>query len=718
MTGVISKCTCAALLTASATLIPLSGQAQQPDVTLSPIRVEDDAPAESTRGIYLDGTTATATKTGTPVVETPQSVTTITRQQLDDQNPATVKEALNYTAGVLSAPDATSRYDSVFLRGFGGFGTSTRVVDFLDGLKLPRGQAFALPSVDPYLLDHVDVLKGPSAVLYGQTSPGGLIDQTSRPPSAQPRHEMFLEGGNHERLQGGVTSQGALDAAGQWQYGVSAVGRRAGSRYEDVVEQRFAIAPTLRWEPDADTRLTLRGFYQEDPEGGYFNSIYPDKLAAGPVASALDRDFNVGDPAFDSYDRQQYAIGYEFEHRFNDRVAISSKTRYSGIDLDFQNLQMAAPVAADGTMLRQAARSIEDVGGIATDNHARFDFTTGGIGHTALAGFDFQHSVSNWEYRFGMAPSLNVFAPQYGVSVGPLATFIDTEQTLRQIGVYLQDQLEVGGFRAVLGARYDWTKQKSDNRLTGTTSSQSSSSPSYRAGLLYAFDNGLAPYVSYSTSFEPTVGVDAAGAAFEPTEAEQWEVGLKYEPTFMSALFTASVFQIKQENVLTPGAIPGFNVQQGELRSRGVEFEVRGNATKNLELIAALTLLDTEVTKSTMAANVGKRPQAAPEYYGSTWANYTFDDDLFGGLTLGGGLRFVGSSFADDANTVETDGYVLVDAAVRYDLGRLDPSLAGAQATLNATNLFDKTYYSSCSSNFYCQYGNGAQVLAGLRYAW
>lgn len=728
MTGVISKRGRAALLMASTAIVHVAGGnmmwakrawAEEAAITLPTVQVEGAAPTTgATADTYRVGSARAATKTDAPVIETPQSVTTISRKQLDDQNPGTVKEALNYTAGVLSTPDTNGRYDSVFMRGFGGFGTSTRIVDFLDGLKLPRGQAFALPSVDPFLLDRVEVLKGPSAVLYGQTSPGGLIDQMSRTPGADFRGEARIEGGNPGRLQGGVTTQGAIDDQGHWRYGISANGRRADSRYDDVEEERVAVAPVVSWRPSADTTMTLRAFYQYDPEGGYFNSIYPKSLAPDAYKSALDRDLNMGDPGFDDYERRQFAIGYDFEHRFNDLVSIGSKTRYSALDLDFQSLQMAGAITSAGLIPRLAVRSVEEVGGVSSDNHLRFDFATGTVDHTVLAGVDFQRSSSDWEYRFGAASTLDVADPTYGVAVGSLTTIIDSKQTLRQTGVYLQDQIAYGGLRVVLGTRHDWTEQETENRLAGTSSRQSSDAGSHRVGLLYKFDNGLAPYASYSTSFEPTVGVDVAGAPFEPTEAKQWEVGLKYEPAFVDALFTVSAFHIRQTNVLTPDATTGFNVQQGEVRSRGLEFEARGQLTPDLELIAALTLLDTEVTKSTVATTIGKRPQAVPTYHGSAWANYAFDGGALDGLTLGAGVRVVGASFADDANTIETDGYVLVDAMARYDLEKLGPSLRGVTATLNVTNLFDKEYYSSCTSNFYCQYGNGAQALLGLRYEW
>ncbi|MCQ4158652.1 TonB-dependent siderophore receptor [Roseomonas sp. GC11] len=707
-----------AVLLASVAMAALSApaRAQQDPLALPAVAVEGSrgGTAES----YLEGSSATATKTGTPVAETPQSISTVTRRQLDDQNAQTGRDALNYTPGVLSGMETTTRYDSIFLRGFGSFGTTTSVVDFLDGLRLPRGQAFALPAVDPFLLDSLDVLRGPAAVLYGQTTPGGLVNQISRAPAATPSNEVRLEAGSHARLQTGLTSQGALDAAGVWQYSFSGIGRTAESQYDGVKEQRIAVAPALAWQPNAETRLTLQGFYQHDPEGGYFNSLYARGLASPAVGRFLTRELNVGDPSFDRYDRTQYALGYTLEHRVNAAVSLTSKLRYSAIDLDFQSLQMAGPVSASGLMPRQALRSIERVDGIAADNNAQITFTTGVLAHRALVGFDLQRSVSTWDYLYGAASPLDVMAPRYGIPVGALTKIIDSRQTLQQAGLYVQDQISLGGFRLLLGARHDWTEQQSDNRLAGTSSTQSSQSPSYRAGLLYRFQNGIAPYVSYSTSFEPVVGVDAQGSAFRPTEARQWEAGLKYEPSFMNALFAASVFEIRQENVLTPGAIPGFQVQQGEVRSRGVELEARGKATRDLELIASLTLLDTEVTRSTTTANIGKRPQAAPDYYGSVWASYSLGEGVLDGLTLGAGLRFVGSSYGDDANTVRAGGYTLVDLAARYDLAKISPALAGAQATLNVTNLFDREYYASCSSTYYCQYGNGARVLGGLRYRW
>lgn len=692
--------------------------AQEQSTRLETIVVKGNAETTGTSARIAAKSTRSATKTATPVMETPQSVTTVTRKQIDDQNPQTISEALRYTAGVLSDRDLNSRYDSVFLRGFGAFGTATSYVNYLDGLKLQRGQAFATPSIDPFLLDHVDVLKGPAALLYGQVSPGGLVNQVSREPSNVQSNEVRLEVGTDGRVQSGLYSTGPITSDGTLQYGIGVVGRSSGTRYDDVDEKRLGIAPSLKWQPDEDTSLVISGYYQRDPEGGYFNSLYPKFLAPAGYAGFLSRNLNVGDPNYDAFERTQYGIGYKFEHSFDEQVTVRSNFRYSGVDTDMQSLQMNGPMSAAGLIPRWAVHSIEDARGFSFDNQAEFKFDTGAVRHTLLAGLDIQHSSSSWEYLLGGATSLNVTNPVYGGTAGPFMTAINNDQSLRQTGIYLQDQIEIGGLRGVFGVRQDWANQDTDNLLAGTSTERSDSATSYRAGLLYLFDNGMAPYVSYSTSFEPSTSVDATGSPFKPTEAQQYEVGIKYQPSGLDAVFTLSAFDIRQQNVVYYNASSGFNEQQGEIHSRGLEFEARGNLTRNLELIAAISLLDTEVSESGITSVIGNRPQAVPRYYGSLWANYTVDSGALEGLSIGGGIRFVGSSYSNDTNTVKADGYTLLDAALGYDFGAKNPNLKGLQATLNVTNLLDKEYYSSCSSTYYCQYGNGRTVLAGLRYKW
>ena len=335
----------------------------------------------------------------------------------------------------------------MFIRGFGAFGTATNYVNFLDGLKLPRGQAFGNTSIDPFLLDRIEVLKGPSAVLYGQTSPGGLVKQVSRMPSAAPYNELRVEGGTYGRIQSGITSQGAIDKDGHWLYSLTAIGRSSGTRYQGVDEERYGVAPALTWRPDADTRLTILSYYQRDPKGGYFNSLYPQSLAPAQYRPYLNSKLNVGDPGFDSFEREQYGIGYQFDRRLNSVVSVKSSLRYSHVDLDFRSLQMNAPLLPTGILPRWTLRSLEDVGGLSTDNRVQFDVATGPLQHRILTGVDYQNSSSSWLYQLGPATSLNVVNPVYYQPAGPLAPLINNGHRLTQTGLYAQDQISLGGWR-------------------------------------------------------------------------------------------------------------------------------------------------------------------------------------------------------------------------------------------------------------------------------
>lgn len=667
---------------------------------------------------YLDDKPTSATKTDTPAVETPQSIITVTRRQMDHQNAQTVGAALRYSAGVLSDVDATSRYDSVFLRGFGSFGTTSNFVSFLDGLKLPRGQAFAQTSIDPFMLDHVDILKGPSAVLYGQVSPGGLVNQVSRVPTGDAHGEVRLEIGSYGRVQGDLSSQGSLDGDRHWQYSLTAIGRTSGTRHDRVREERVGVTPALTYDSRAGTRVTLSGYYQRDPRGGYFNSLYPGSLAPGAYAGYLDSRLNVGDPGFDRFRREQYGVGLRFEQVLADGVSFRSNSRYSHVDIAMRSLQMLGFDGAHGLISRYSLQSDEDVAGFATDNQLQVDVSTGKLEHKLLFGLDYQRTVSDWRYLFGGATTLDVTAPVYDRPAGPLAAVIDNRQRLRQTGLYLQDQISIDRLRLTLGIRHDWAWQSDFNRLAGTGSARTAEQTSYRAGLLYLFDNGLAPYVSYSTSFEPTAGVDAGGNGFRPTTARQYEAGVKFQPSGVPILLTASAFDIRQDNVLTAGPVPGFSVQQGRIGSRGLEFETRGNVTRQFELIAAATLLDTKVKLSTNIAVIDKRPQAVPSFFASLWANYSIASGNLAGFNLGGGMRHVGKSYGDDLNTIPAPAYTVVDLALRYDLARALPSLVGTQLTFNVSNLLDREYYTSCSYSIYCQFGNRRQWLAGVRHSW
>jgi iron complex outermembrane receptor protein len=359
------------------------------------------------------------------------------------------------------------------------------------------------------------------------------------------------------------------------------------------------------------------------------------------------------------------------------------------------------------------------------DNQLQADFATGPLLHKLLVGLDYQKQNSAAMFSSGFGYPIDIYNPVYGISVPDVNTFFpiaNQESFQNQTGIYAQDQIKLDRWIVTLTGRRDHWHARTADYLSMTTINQNAAATTGRAGLSYVFDNGVAPYVSYSTSFEPVVGlfrVGSNGSVFQPTTGEGKEVGVKYQPFGLNALFTASLFEITQQNVLTADPLnPLFSVQTGEVRVRGYEFDAKLSLTDRLDLVGGVTHIEPIVTAST-TGNVGKDLVNIPRDYASLWVKYTFRDGPVAGLGLGGGARYIGASFMDQFNTVAIPGYTLYDATVSYDLAYLDPRFTGFKAQVNATNVFNKYYVATCFTALpYCGLGAPRTVLGTLKYAW
>lgn len=262
-----------------------------------------------------------------------------------------------------------------------------------------------------------------------------------------------------------------------------------------------------------------------------------------------------------------------------------------------------------------------------------------------------------------------------------------------------------------LGGRYDWAKTSANNRVLGYTNERSDGQFTWRGGLNYLFDNGVTPYFSYSESFEPTLDTSINGQTFKPSIGKQYEAGVKYVPKDRPIVLTGALYQLTKNNNLTPDPDNAqFSVQSGEIRSRGVELEAKAALNANVNLIASYTYTDAKYTKDNTYQ--GKPTVEVPKHMASLWADYTFHETAVSGLTLGSGVRYVGSSssFNSDNSTFKVPDYTLVDATIKYDLARF--GLPGSSVGVNINNLFDKTYVSSCYRDYACYWGAERQVVA------
>ncbi|TDK56970.1 TonB-dependent siderophore receptor [Pseudomonas moraviensis] len=669
---------------------------------------------------YTATRTAAGTKTDTALVEAPRSISVATRQQMDDRSVHSLDDAVRYMPGITaSSYGSDTRADWLRVRGF-------EPTQFLDGLPLPKG-VYANPKQETWNLDRLALLRGPASSVYGQTPPGGLLDMVSRRPSAEASSEIQLQYGSDNHRQINFASTGKIDDAGQFLYGLSGVVRDSGTQVDHVDNKRYNIAPSLTWNIDDDTKLTLLSQFTRDDTGitSQFLPIQGTKIKS-PLGD-ISHHKNLGDPDWEYYDRTYYALGYAFEHRLNDVWQFKQNLRYTKSDLSFQSLTPGSypftTVDTEGNVGRTSTSVDEDISQFAVDNNFQADFATGDIRHTLLLGMDHQRSNTNYTSIFGDGLQTNVNNPIYGqpiVRPARSTAFYDYNQKTYQTGLYVQDQMALDQWRLTLGGREDWVHTSTKFINQGdATNTQRDKKFSGNAALSYVFDNGFVPYLSYAESFQPTTGADATSTgSLKPTEGKQWELGIKYQPPGSKTLLTAAVYDLTQKNVAVNTFVNNVSVtsQTGEVKVKGLELEAVSDVTDNLKVIAAYTLAKSEVQKG---VDKGNRLQLMPNQQASLWTDYTWHSGVLDGFGIGAGVRYTGNTYGDKANTWlgKADAYTVFDASVHYDLGRLDNSLKGASLAVNATNLFDKDYISTCDS-FYCYYGDQRSVVASATYKW
>lgn len=682
---------------------------------------------------YVAHNSATASKTDTPLIETPQAVSIVGRDEMDAQGAQTVSEALRYSAGILTGTAGNqTRYDPVYVRGFGGFASEATYTDFIDGLKMVRDGRIAT-QVDPYLLERVEAFKGPASVLYGQASPGGFVNMVSKRPTEEPLREVELQLGLREKAQIGVDFGGPLNEDGSLSYRLTGLARYAESWIDVQTDERFAIAPSLKWQPDDATSLTLLASYQHDPS--QFNFVPLEVLGTLlPGKPKVPLSFFDGDADWSEFNRRQLHLGYEFEHEFDSGIKLRQNLRYQRFKATTKELTIWGFNDLDdpsSTLLDRASiYFLHDWDGLSTDTQLQAEVDTGPIEHTLLAGIDYRHlwAKRKWSNYDTTVPPIDYLDPDYNQPIPEpvLAKGLDTSNW--QVGLYAQDQMSWNDWHFTAGIRYDWSRDdtKNINLETGekTRVVTDANAPSWRVGLVHEFANGFAPYVSYSTSFEPAYGEDWLGRAFKPTTGQQFEVGLRWQPAEIDASVTLSAFHLAKQNVTTADPNPSHicdggpycSVQTGEVRSRGLELEAKANLAYGWDIVGSATYWDVEITKDN-DGYVGKKPNAVPEYIAALWLNHTVEDGAFEGLGLGGGVRYVGATWGDRQNTQRVPGFALFDAALNYDFGKRNPNLDGLNLSVNVRNLFDKEYIAACDYGW-CQYGERRSAFATLKYKW
>ncbi|CAA2137345.1 TonB-dependent siderophore receptor [Methylobacterium bullatum] len=731
---------------------------------------------------YVVSRSSSGTKTNASLREIPQSISVVTQKQLEDRGAQNLADALAYTAGVFSSPQGEDgRFDQLIIR---GFDQTIRGV-YRDGMRLPVTSFSGFPQ-EPYGVERIDVLRGPTSGLYGLNDPGGLVNFVSKKPLDVPLREIYGSYGTYNRKQFGFDLSGPANPEKTILYRITGFLRNGGTQADYVDLDRVYIAPAVTFRPSADTSLTLLGNYQKDVSGDKYRLI-PQYYTNGsnPLKANL-RDRFLGESNFSRFRSERAMAGYEFSHRFDNEWTVRQNLRYAHASTDYNSiyptglnttLVNGVPTVTSPSLIDRSAQTwLEDYGVFTVDTQIQHEHVFDWFKNTALLGIDYSNIKHKSDQRGGPtqaffdpnflfgapAPALvgpiDVLNPTYGSAVAPLQRTLLSRLSQEQTGIYAQDQVKFGnGFLFSANARYDWVKTKTDvqnpaidavrtfldangiaNGIpTNFGVNQNAQSYSGRVGLSYLFDNGLTPYVAAARSFNvlpfyiqtsapsalgPTIPGAYSITPAKPEIGETIEGGVKYQAPGSNSTLLLSVFDTKKTNALTfdpTDPLQQAYYQTGEIAVKGIEAEATIELAEGFRLISSATALNARVTKDTppsplIASAVGNRPIMVPQYVVSNWADYTVQTGLFRGLGFGFGVRYIGDTFGDAANTIRVPDYFLMDASIRYSFDNWRFQVA-------ANNLADRVYVGTCAQlggYVGCNYGDGRRITGSVTYRW
>lgn len=693
---------------------------------------------------YLGAKSRTATKMDLAINETPRAVSVVTREQMDDRASISVSDALQYTPSIQTNYfGEDNKQDWFIIRGFKQANSGL----YQDGTRL-YSSGFYSWQIDPFALERVEVLRGAASVLYGQNPPGGVINLVSKRPQFDAGSgQVSLEYGSEDRKQISLDVNSEVNE--KLAVRVQGLARKNGTRVDGVEAERFLVAPSLTYKFTDASEITLLTSYQKDDSDPYLQFLPVEGTLKPNKNGKISDSLAVGNTDWETFEREQVSVGYEFSHMFNDSTSFVQSTRYSQMDVKLQQMYSyvyAADVPGLGplldplnerkSILRAASTEEGSSDAFNIDNRLMHNMQWGSVEHNLMVGIDYQmvsidgkdfasdplvadgNSILNTPIGMLPDPRFDVFNPNYSNNVWLLdpttlqpLTDADKQRTKvdnEQLGIYLQDHILVNDKWAVLlGARYDDTSNEVHNVTTGSRTKVDNEEWTFSVGSAYITDTGFTPYFSYSQYFDPIIQQDSAGKPAKPESGDQFEVGVKYQPRTFDGYFNVAAYQATKENL----ARIHLNqlTQIGKVENKGIELEAVANVTPSLTLLGNIAYVDSEIKEDVNAAWVGNSPSQVANTVSSAWAHYRFLEGTLDGLAMGLGARYTGESYGDNTETLKVPGYFLMDATVSYRIGDYKLQVA-------AKNLADKEYVATCDG--FCWYGDRRNIIASLTYDW
>ncbi|MEH2081920.1 MAG: TonB-dependent siderophore receptor [Nostoc sp.] len=659
--------------------IPIPSPQRTPPQSMKtqlPIELFVTAPPET--GYWVPNASV-GTRTDTPIRDIPQSIQVAPRQVIEDQQDLTIQEVLR-NFGVLPG-NGLIKGDTFTIRGFQTNNT------LRNGLK-DGGSANSIQN-EITNIERIEILRGADSLLYGQGQPGGTINLVTKQPLSEPYVSAKLTGGSYNLVRSALNISGPLSADNKLLYRLNTSYSYQESFSDFYKKTNFFIAPILTWQLSQNTKLTLEAEYQNlflrDTALPAVGTVLPNPNGKIP----LNR--YVGEPK-DFDNTQTTRVGYQFEHRFSKNWSLRNAFRASFVSYNQRKAFADYLQSDDRTLERSTQESVKPIvlNTYILDTNIVGKFNTGGIQHELLLGFDLYRDIQASNFVFRDNLPLDLFNPVYGQPLGSISGRFNQKIKNDALGIYAEDKITLfNNLKLLLGGRFSFVE--SENTNSDSISRQPDSAFSPKVGIVYQPIKPVSFYASYIRSFDPTIGFNADGNAFQPERGTQYEVGIKTDLLDNRLSATLALYQITRSNVLTtdPNNID-FSVQTGEERSRGIEFDIKGEILPGWQVIVSYTYTDARITNDNVFP-VGNRLVNTPFDNASLWTTYRFSQGSLQGLGFGFGLFYVGERFGDIDNTFSLPSYLRTDAAIYYRGNNF-------QAAVNFKNLFDVRYFENSTS--------------------
>ncbi|OYU05001.1 MAG: TonB-dependent siderophore receptor [Pseudomonas sp. PGPPP1] len=654
---------------------------------------------------YRATRSASATRTDTSIHETPQSISVVTKDAVEDIGATRLQDALDYAGGVGRANN------------FGGQGLTTFTVRgfttgefYRNGFPINRGY----PNMpDANTIERLEVLRGPATMLYGRGDPGGTFNVVSKQPLPERSVTLGSQLSDQGMRRGTLDASGPLDDEGRLAYRLNVVGE-GGDTFRDHVEtERYGVTPVITWQATEDTKLIF--------EGDFMRNNHPLDRGLTRYANQKgtpSRDTFWGEKDIGKLHNDNSMAQLRFEHLLSDNWTLGGGFQWLDGTLQGNAIE-ANSLAADGRTLSRNFnyRKLEW-----TDKDTQLNltghFSTGGFEHTLLTGvefedYDYKSIIQRSSGAAGTYP-IDIFNPVYG-QPRPALTRTPThdKENLKTYAAFVQDQVALTERLKVLaGARFERFEHDYHTYVPGGKSWEASDNAvTPRVGVTYDLTETVAVYADAARSFKPNTGASRQGGGFEPEKGKSYEMGIKWEALDHQLSVDAAIYQIEKKNVLTTDPVDStFSVAAGQVRSRGFDLNVAGNFTPEWRVIGGYAYVDAEVTKDN-SIRVGSRLANIPRSSFSLLNVYEFQDGALKGLGLGAGSKYVAERVGQTSNTPFSMGaYTVVDLLSYYKVNEK------VRLNLDVKNLFNRDYEEGAFGNIYAYPGAPRTVQVGIAY--